>query len=248
MLKAIKNEFYKIMNIYKITFYLVSLAIITFMVSFIIKKNVMSDVIDNSYIIFLKYNLNFVLVKFLIPIMMIVITSSIVAEDYSSGVMKFFLISKLKKENLIIGKTLFLVILDLINIIIFFALLSIIGCILFDGSETLLKGEYFKVFNAYIMTSLGMIPIILITIMISLIFDNFQKTLGVSISILIISLILDNLLVNFKGITPTGFITYGYLINTSMDNKAIYLGLLVVYVIFFMVSNTIIFKKKDLLL
>lgn len=37
--------------------------------------------------------------KILTPILLIIVTASVIADDYSSGVMKFFLISKIDKKD-----------------------------------------------------------------------------------------------------------------------------------------------------
>ena len=74
---------------------------------YIQNKNYKNDILDltieDGLIQFLKYNLTFILMKILTPILLIIVTASVIADDYSSGVMKFFLISKIDKKDVILN-------------------------------------------------------------------------------------------------------------------------------------------------
>lgn len=248
MLKVFKNEMYKTITVGRIIAYIMSLALIIVVTGIIIKTKILDLSSTGAYMEYMKYNLTFVVIKPLVPILMIIFSASIIAEDYSSGVMKFFLISKVDKKNIIMGKILYLITFTLVNMIIIFFLFSIIGGVLIGNYEGIISVEYFKVMSAYITTAFGMLPIVLLTAGISLIVDSFQQSIGISIGILLISLMTDSIMMGIKGITPTSFITYGYMLVSNMNYKLISVGLLLGYILILALSNLIIFKRKDMLL
>lgn len=250
MLNIFKNEIYKSLTKGKILAYLIFLTLIISVVGIIIKINILDLTVQDGLIQFLKYNLTFILVKTLTPILLIIVTAAVIADDYSSGVMKFFLISKIDKKAIIIGKLLYLVSLTLINTVIMFIILSIVGGILAGDFSNIFSSEYIKVINAYIITSFGMLPIILVTAVIALIVDNFNQTIGISISVLIASLMIDSLTSNILGITPTSLISYGYKLVGNISNKILIIAVLlsVSYIVVLILSSIKIFNKKDMVL
>lgn len=248
MLKVFKNEIYKTITVGRVIAYIMALALIIAVTGIIIKTKILDLSSVGAYIEYMKYNLTFVLIKPLVPILMIIFSASLIAEDYSSGVMKFFLISKLDKKNIILGKILYLITFTLVNMIIIFFLFSIIGGVLIGNYDGIMSAEYFKVMGAYMTTALGMLPIVLLTAAISLIVDSFQQSIGISIGILLISLMADSIMVGIKGITPTSFITYGYMVVSNMNYKLISIALLLGYILILGASNLIIFNGKDMLL
>lgn len=193
MLNVFKNEIYKSLTKGKILAYLIFLTLIISVIGVIIKINILDLTIEDGLIQFLKYNLTFILMKILTPILLIIVTASVIADDYSSGVMKFFLISKIDKKDVILGKILYLIIITLINTLVMFIIFSIVGGILAGDFSNIFLGEYIKVMNAYIITAFGMLPIVLVTSVISLMVDNFNQTIGISISVLIVSLMIDSI-------------------------------------------------------
>ncbi|MGL5353729.1 MAG: ABC transporter permease subunit [Clostridium sp.] len=248
MLQIFKNEIYKSITILKVIGYIISLILIISVTGIIIKTKVLDLSSQAAYLEYMKYNLTFVLIKPLVPIVLIIFSASIIAEDYSSGVMKFFLISKLDKKNIIGGKILYLISFTLVNMIVIVFLLSVIGGFLIGNFHGFMSNEYLKIMGIYMTTAIGMLPIVLLTAAISLIVDNFQQAIGISIGILLISLMADSILMEIKGFTPTSFITYGYMFVTNMKYKAVSLTLLLGYIVILGAGNLIIFNKKDMLL
>lgn len=248
MLKIFKNEIYKTITVGKVIAYIMALALIITVTGIIIKTKILNPSTPGAYIEYMKYNLTFVLIKPLVPILMIIVSASTIAEDYSSGVMKFFLISKLDKKYIIVGKILYLITFTLVNMIIIFFLFSIIGGVLIGNYDGVMSNEYFIVMGAYMTTALGMLPMVLLTAAISLIIDSFQQSIGISIGILLISLMADSIMGGIKGITPTSFITYGYMVVSNMNYKLISIALLLGYILILGASNLTIFNRKDMLL
>ena len=157
MLNVFKNEIYKSLTKGKILAYLIFLTLIISVIGVIIKINILYLTIEDGLIQFLKYNLTFILMKILTPILLIIVTASVIADDYSSGVMKFFLISKIDKKDVILGKILYLIIITLINTLVMFIIFSIVGGILAGDFSNIFLGEYIKVMNAYIITAFAFI-------------------------------------------------------------------------------------------
>ena len=188
--------------------------------------------------------------KILTPILLIIVTASVIADDYSIGVMKFFLISKIDKKDVILGKILYLIIITLINTLVMFIIFSIVGGILAGDFSNIFLGEYIKVMNAYIITAFGMLPIVLVTSVISLMVDNFNQTIGISISVLIVSLMIDSINSKILGITPTSLISYGYKLLGDISNKMMIIAVVLScsYILLLVLSSIKIFKKKDIVL
>ncbi len=111
-------------------------------------------------------------------------------------------------------------------------------------------GEYIKVMNAYIITAFGMLPIVLVTSVISLMVDNFNQTIGISISVLIVSLMIDSINSKILGITPTSLISYGYKLLGDISNKMMIIAIVLScsYILLLVLSSIKIFKKKDMVL
>ena len=250
MLNVFKNEIYKSLTKGKILVYLIFLTLIISVIGIIIKINILDLTMEDGLIQFLKYNLTFILVKILTPVLLIIITASVIADDYSSGVMKFFLISKIDKKDVILGKILYLIIITLINTLVMFIIFSIVGGILAGDFSNIFLGEYIKVMNAYIITAFGMLPIVLVTSVISLMVDNFNQTIGISISVLIVSLMIDSINSKILGITPTSLISYGYKLLGDISNKMMIIAVVLScsYILLLVLSSIKIFKKKDMVL
>ena len=250
MLNVFKNEIYKSLTKGKILAYLIFLTLIISVIGVIIKINILDLTIEDGLIQFLKYNLTFILMKILTPILLIIVTASVIADDYSSGVMKFFLISKIDKKDVILGKILYLIIITLINTLVMFIIFSIVGGILAGDFSNIFLGEYIKVMNAYIITAFGMLPIVLVTSVISLMVDNFNQTIGISISVLIVSLMIDSINSKILGITPTSIISYEYKLLGDISNKMMIIAVVLScsYILLLVLSSIKIFKKKDMVL
>nr|WP_302638209.1 ABC transporter permease [uncultured Clostridium sp.] len=250
MLNVFKNEIYKSLTKGKILVYLIFLTLIISVIGIIIKINILDLTMEDGLIQFLKYNLTFILVKILTPVLLIIITASVIADDYSSGVMKFFLISKIDKKDVIVGKILYLIIITLINTLAMFIIVSIVGGILAQDFSNIFSSEYIKVLNAYMITAFGMLPIVLATAVISLMVDNFNQSIGISISVLIVSLMIDSINSNILGITPTSLISYGYKLVGDISNKIMIIAVILScsYILLLTLSSIKIFNKKDMVL
>lgn len=109
MLKVLENEYMKYFRISKFVVHIVMLAAAALLYAILVNKYKGSAELfhESVYLSYLIGALNGILIKPLIPILLIITSASVIARDYSDGCMKFFLISKLKKEELIASKLIF---------------------------------------------------------------------------------------------------------------------------------------------
>lgn len=84
MLNVFKNEIYKSLTKGKILAYLIFLTLIISVIGVIIKINILDLTIEDGLIQFLKYNLTFILMKILTPILLIIVSARNSMDDYSS--------------------------------------------------------------------------------------------------------------------------------------------------------------------
>lgn len=235
MLKIFKNEFLKFLYSKKIVFLMGCLlgAVIFFAVISLNfnKSHITIDGFMNSY--FKGFLLSPVL-----PIILIIFSAQIVAEDYTLGCTKFFLISKLKKQDIINGKLLFLVVVILISLIFSFILSLVVGSILFKGFLS-----FSVILKNYIVCIPPLISLCAFTAFIALICDSFQNTLMISIGSYILMLILDSILESAKYFTITAVLSAG----GNISNIAVYV-ISIAYLVLFSVLGMKIMKEKDVVL
>ena len=80
--------------------------------------------------------------------------------------------------------------------------------------------------------------------------DNFNQTIGISISVLIVSLMIDSINSKILGITPTSLISYEYKLLGDISNKMMIIAVVLScsYILLLVLSSIKIFKKKDMVL
>ncbi|AGK96636.1 ABC transporter permease [Clostridium pasteurianum] len=247
MTKILRNEIEKYFR-YRWIIYFLSIAFSA------IVLNLIRTISDNSNYQYLNLiaqsitstNLESGLMALVIPIITIVISNSIVAEDYESGTMKFLIISPITRIEVLFGKFLSIVLILLINIITVFILVSIMSGFLAHNYQGIFSQRYLVLLGKYILISISIIPIILGSILIALLLDKFEKSVTLSIVIFFIFYIIDNL---FSGIK---FFSISYeIINlmfiTGTNQLLIYKSLIfsILYSLIIMIINIITIKRKD---
>ncbi|WP_250674438.1 hypothetical protein LZ906_016510 (plasmid) [Paraclostridium ghonii] len=187
---------------------------------------------------FMDSYFNGFLISPFLPIMLIILSAQTVALDYTLGCTKFFLISNLKKQDIIIGKIIFITLIILFSLVFSYLTSFAIGCILFKGIHGLNI-----ILKNYIYSIPALYSLCVFTITIALVFDNFQNTLMISIGSYIFMLIVDSILPSANFFTLTAVLS-----NVgNITNNFTYMSS-VIYSLVFTVASIIIMRKKDVLI
>ncbi len=174
----------------------------------------------------------------ILPLILIIFTAQIVAEDYSIGCTKFFLISKIKKEDIITGKLAFLILIILISLVFSFAASLLIGAVFFSGLSDLTS-----IIKLYTICIPALISICGFTAVVALLCDSFQNTLMISMGSYIFMTILDNLLPKAKYFT----ITYPLSAGGNVSSVPIVV-ISLIYLTMFIIFSVRLMKEKDVVL
>ena len=174
----------------------------------------------------------------ILPLILIIFTAQIVAEDYSIGCTKFFLISKIKKEDIITGKLIFLLLIILIALIFSFVASLLIGSVFFSGLLSLAS-----ILKSYAICIPALISICGFTTVIALLCDSFQNTLMISMGSYIFMTILDNILPKAKYFTITYILSAG----GNVSGVPIFI-ISLIYLTILIGFSVRLMKKKDVVL
>ena len=205
----------------------------------LIEKMYMFSTYDYKTIIndLLIYNLDFALIKLIIPTMLVSYTALSFAGDYGSGVMKYSLICGINRSELLLGKLLYLISLKIIlSLICFFTLLST-GIFLFKDSVLIIDYNFYSIVFSYIITSLGMIVVILLTIFIFIFFSDYGINLTAGIVVLYLFLSIDRVLGRVVYFSPTALISYSHLAITSIEKTKNIMCFSLPYIFCFTIIN-----------
>lgn len=245
MYKIFIVEINKMKDPVKIISMLLAIFLLTGMVSVFEFNMMFKNINSNFQEEYMLFNLTFVLIKIMLPIILILLTTSIFAGEYASGNLKSFLICGINRKKYYWGKIIYILAITIIfTLVIFFALslpCFIIGNIRFFFSEA-----FFKIFFLYLAAGVGTIPIILVTVFISFLLNDFEKTITCSLVVLFLSLTCDSVMEHsFYGLT-------GILSNCNLfyagSLKNIFTAF-VIGILYFLLLNVInlsIFERKDI--
>ncbi len=244
MIKFMLIEFKKNCNLKQVILYFFSIILLCILITFI-ENNMLSEKLGYKFNLmsFFEYNSTFLLCKLIFPIFTLYLSSLVFAADYSEGTLKYFLFSGITRIKLCLGKIIFLMISSIITIIIVFVGLGS-TYLLFYGIDNSIN-YILKAFYSYMLLGIGCFPIILITVLMSIVFGQHIKTLFGSIGILIFSLCVDSVLGD-KFYTPTGFISNANLYFSEISICQTYIIMLGVYVIILNIIILTLFKLKDI--
>lgn len=245
MFRCIKSEIEKSGRFSKLAVIWAIFFIVSILVSSIEYNSILDFTHKNIFMEFFIYNLDFILVKIMLPSMLILIAASTFATELSSGTMKTFLICGIKRSKIFVGKIIFLFFTILVYVFFLLTSLTII-CLFLGGAEFIFSISYFKVVSLYLVAGLGIFPLILIVVLLSLILINFEKCLIASFAFLFIFLVGDSI-IDVPFCTPTGFLSNSsLLLNYSICDY--YYGVICwfLYCIFLIVISFYIFNRKDI--
>ncbi|MDF2677420.1 MAG: hypothetical protein K0Q97_1743 [Bacillota bacterium] len=245
--RVLKNEIEKyfryrwIMYFFSITFSAIVLSLI----------RLISDTSNSNYLDLItksitSTNLDSGLMALIIPIITIVISNSIIAEDYEIGAMKFLIISPITRIEVLFGKFISIFLILLINIITAFALVSIISGFIAHNYQGIFSQEYLELLKKYILISTSIMPIILGSILIALLLDKFESSVTLSIVIFFVFYIIDNLFSGVKFFSLT-YEIINLMFITGKNQVLIYKSFIfaILYSIIIMSINIVVIKRKD---
>ncbi len=198
---------------------------------------------ESFYIDFLLYNATFVVMKVMLPILMLLLAASMWGGEYANGMMKSFLLCKVGKIEMFAGKFLLLILTSTASVFIAFISFTVICALKTDMSGISLY-TISAMAKVYAMIIVGMLPILLLTILASIIFGDFQKGFSLGIVLLFLSISLDSVLENAY-MSPTYFLSHSYVICTSQVNAA-YFIVPVLYTLILIVGGMAVFNRKDI--
>jgi len=189
-----------------------------------------------------------ILIKPVIPILMILTVCTVIAEDYSSGCMKFFLISKVKKEHMLISKMMFLMILGLFLLTMSFLMTTTIGLIVF-GKGNVSMTTVLEMLKVYWLSAVMMFPLIGFTALVALVTSNYQGAIGFALGAYLLFMATDSVFSDLSYYSLTGGLTYsqGFLNGISSGGMK-YLITAFVYIVGLFLINVTIMKRKDVVL
>lgn len=248
MLKVFKNEMIKMISGKKLYIFSVIL-ILSIIVMAILSKSIPSVKIGPQNFV-AQMIMNGMIMEPLIPIFMILVAAEIITEDYSSGTLKFTLMSPISKIDVFAGKLLFMVVYIVILIAICFVSSYIIQMFFcgFGNSSIFFKTFIYnlKCF-AVVIPSLIAFSVIIGTI--SLCITSSGAVIGIGIGAYIIAKFLNMGIKNFIYFSPVGgFYASSFIGKTGTYGVLTFMLSSFVYLMVFAVLMAVIVKKKNFVL
>lgn len=244
MYRIFKSELYKIRTPIKMISIIVGTIVLVSLISVLEYYAVFRNTQDSSIEMFMNLNLNFIIMNFILPIIMIVLTSSSFAEEYDLGMIKSYLLSGVNKKDVYFGKLLYLNAVLIFIVIIVYLELYFAGCIIMNDTSGGLN--IFEYLPNYIYTGIAIELTILATILFGLILENNNTTILASIGLMFFSMIMDSVFAG-KFYTTTSFISnINLFYQDSIAEHINLVVLFVVYVVILNIINIVFFKNKDI--
>lgn len=269
MLKVVKNEYIKFFSGKKPYIFLLIIAVIAFLSAYMYADSRM-QIINNTAaaqkvplelkemllnitpLVFLKLFATDFIYKPVLQCLLIIIgiiTVNTFCEDYTSGNMKFFLVSSLKKAQLFIGKIIYLLTIILLIVTANMVFGYIAGAAFFGTGVFDIKvfGEVLLVYGFSVIPGVAFATIIAI---LSILIRNTMTMFPLAIFISIILTTIDLFTVT-KYFSPVGAMSLiGFDVISSSLNKDFILtnGVSLIYIAIGIVILTKIIKKQDILL
>lgn len=257
MIKVIKSEFIKLLSekkVYVLIAIILVLSILSAKCQGVFNSMVSSgDIVCGGQILAIGALKEFSNIIF--PMYIIIITADVVSEDYNNGIMKYKLISPLKKYKFILGKYLFI----LCCIIIFMTCCVLFHFVLgtvFIGVGNYVKHDVFMPFSKFIsdvllcilLNSISLCAFTSVIFFICLFIKKSNHAIVTCIAILVSSHILDKLSNIYSLFSLTKHMNL-YELATTNSNISICYGLIISfsYIIIFLISSIFYTNKKDLL-
>ncbi len=244
MYNVYKNEIAKVASLRNISFTVAIIILITLIITIFEYNMIFQYIETDEYSNFLVYNLSFVLMKFILPIAMIIFTASLFADEYSKGQIKYYLICGTKHTQLYIGKITFLLTVVLFLSITIYCTLCVFGLFISDSSINI--NELIKIGVLYFVASVGIIPVVLLTTVFSFYIKDFSTTIITCIVVYFLFISFDSV---FQGkfYTPTSLLT-----NATFfyyNPLILYFREVIVVLIYFMllpILGLVRFKQMDI--
>lgn len=243
MVKLLKIEFKKMHNSKLFLAGFLIIALICLGISAIELSSKGFGIKDSSYTDFMIYNSTFVVIKFFIPLIMVLLTASVWGSEYANGMTKTFMLCKCSKSQFYIGKNLFLLIMCAAVSVISFVLLSAVG-IISNGADNIKIAEIIDMAKIYMLSAAGLIPITLITVLASIFLCDFQKSFACGLVVLLLSIAFDSVKTG-SFLSPTHFLSCSPLTFYGTEKPAAY-AVLAAYAVILYLAEIFIFRKKDI--
>lgn len=206
-------------------------------------SNMPIDVAETFYVDFMLFNSTFLVMKIIVPVLILLLAASIWGGEYADGMIKSFLLCKVSKNEMFVGKLLLLIFSSVMAVLATFVIFTVIS-LLKGGTAGISLQTILEMAKVYALTTVGLLPILLLTVLASILLGDFQKGFSVGIVSLILSLSMDSILENAY-LTPTYFLSHGSVIYTSKvsTESVIALGF---YLVLLTISGIMAFNNKDI--
>lgn len=248
MLKVFKNEMIKMISGKKLYIFSVILIVSIIIMAFLSKSIPSVKIGPQNFVA--QMIMNGMIMEPLIPIFMILVAAEIITEDYSSGTMKFTLMTPIRKIDVFAGKLLFMGVYIVILMAICFVS-SYIVQVFFCG----LGGSsiFFKTFIYNLKCFAVVIPPLIafsaIVGFISLFITSSGAVIGIGIGVYIIAKFLNMGIKNFIYFSPVGgFYASSFIGKTGTYGIWTFMLSSLVYIIVFAILIAAVVKKKDFVL
>jgi|GEM_PF-1368585 len=248
MLKVFKNEMIKMISGKKLYIFSVIL-IASIIIMALLCKSIPSVKIGPQNFV-AQMIMNGMIMEPLIPIFMILVAAEIITEDYSSGTMKFTLMTPIRKIDVFAGKLLFMGVYIVILMAICFVssyIVQIFFCGL-GGSSIFFKTFIYNL-KCFVVVIPPLIAFSAIVGFISLFITSSGAVIGIGIGVYIIAKFLNMGIKNFIYFSPVGgFYASSFIGKTGTYGIWTFMLSSLVYIIVFAILIAAVVKKKDFVL
>jgi hypothetical protein len=240
MLRTLRGEAKKSFTIKNSLIFSVSLLISCLLVS-ITEKNIADNSLIpvgiNNFTVFMEFNVTFLLVKILFPIIIACITAASITGEYESGMTKNFLLTGIRRTDYIVSKILILMVCAVLTAIMIMLFLSVSFAAIWRMNIG--ASEIYKITVLYLRVGVSVFPIIAVVSLISINFNNFLTTIFISVGLIFLSFSLDSV-IGESYLTPTSFLSG---IN---DTPASLTFFAVIYAIPLIIITVLLFNRKNI--
>lgn len=257
MIRIVKNELYKLFARKKIF----TFGIVIFVISLLILGE---SLLTNSKMPGVSTGQAFSIIllggmaSFVFPIMIVLLVTSLVTDEYMDGSLKLVLVRPVKRNEYLLGKVYAYLIIIAVFLFILLILGYIVGTIFFGWGDTLMiKGEEISsakgIFLVIIVYALSLIPYFsfgMVIMFFAVLLDNSGSTVGIGSSLLIATFIIQQLVPDASPYLISSYFNTFYVVTSGMDAITIFLRFLLIlsYGIIFYNLSQAVFKRKDILI
>lgn len=257
MINIVKNEVYKLFARKKIY----TFGIVIFAISLLILGE---SLLTNSKMPGVSTGQGFPIIllggmaSFVFPIIIILLITGLITDEYMDGSMKLVLIRPVKRNEYLLGKIYAYLITIAIFLLILLILGYIAGTVFFGWGETLMiKGEEISsvkgILLVLIVYALSLIPYFsfgMVIMFFSVLLDNSGSAVGIGSALVIASFIIQQLVPDISPYLISSYFNTFYIVTSGLDGITIFLRFLLIltYGIIFYNLSQAIFKRKDILI